>query len=695
MSLALVQSKTATFSGAGGTSLSFDSAPAAGHLRIAVLIERSSIGAPRTGPSGWLRADGAGTDASEGMTVWYSNDGTASAVSVGGATNGRRLIIAEFAGRGTLVDVAEATQQASSTSHAAGSATVDVAGLMVGAAICDDFGAPGGLNPTFTDDGLYTTIASGLVHGSAAPAGIASFREVGAGTYSYTPTTDFAGRWGAVLLAFEGLSPFTADFEADTTGGVAPQTVNFTDLSAGGSGPATAWAWDFGDGGTSTSQDPTHAYTVPGVYTVSLVATNVDGSDTETKLAYIQVDLDVGYTAPDPASALLEIFAAAPGSSRWGVALWGQGRWSSAGWRDVTPQGIDVAITWGSSQPELGILSKPDAETWQVHLYDPERLLDPANAGTTYHADLVPGLPIRLSHRGVVVRTGIAESIGYAHRDQRGLIRATGNQSRLANSMIPEASTLSDTLRARARDVIAVAGLPITVEPDPPSGDPAVAPRLDGERSAWRHIADAAEQALHIPFIDRDGRLGFRAWAVPLVRGRDLSSPELLDLLAISADAGLYSVVQAQQTVADGGAVVERRLTPVPRYGPRTFARSDPTIAAGAWADAVLAERAWPTIRWVPGDMQAWTAADVERLATIEAIEQVTISYAEADPPIIAGAIVVGGEVSVRGQRDDSAVWSFRFEAAAAALEPLIETGGDPTDYLLATGGGEFLYPTT
>ena len=31
---------------------------------------------------------------------------------------------------------------------------------------------------------------------------------------------------------------------------------------------------------------------------------------------------------------------------------------------------------------------------------------------------------------------------------------------------------------------------------------------------------------------------------------------------------------------------------------------------------------------------------------------------------------------------------------AALATEPLIETGGEATDYLLRTGGGEYLYPT-
>ncbi len=39
----------------------------------------------------------------------------------------------------------------------------------------------------------------------------------------------------------------------------------------------TAWSWDFGDGITSNSQNPTHFYSKPGTYTISLVITNNEG----------------------------------------------------------------------------------------------------------------------------------------------------------------------------------------------------------------------------------------------------------------------------------------------------------------------------------------------------------------------------------------------------------------------------------
>jgi hypothetical protein len=69
----------------------------------------------------------------------------------------------------------------------------------------------------------------------------------------------------------------TADFSASPTLDGAPLDVSFTDLS---NQIPTGWSWDFGDGGSSSVQHPTHQYTVPGDYTVSLTATNLNGSHT-------------------------------------------------------------------------------------------------------------------------------------------------------------------------------------------------------------------------------------------------------------------------------------------------------------------------------------------------------------------------------------------------------------------------------
>jgi len=81
--------------------------------------------------------------------------------------------------------------------------------------------------------------------------------------------------------------PPVADFSASPTSGNTPLNVTFTDLSTNS---PTSWNWNFGDGGTSAVQNPTHQYTAVGNYTVTLTATNANGSDSETKTNYITVN---------------------------------------------------------------------------------------------------------------------------------------------------------------------------------------------------------------------------------------------------------------------------------------------------------------------------------------------------------------------------------------------------------------------
>jgi len=79
----------------------------------------------------------------------------------------------------------------------------------------------------------------------------------------------------------------TAAFVGDPSSGCAPLTVDFTDQSTG---TVTTWDWDFGDGSAhSTGQNPTHKYTDPGNYTVTLTVSGPCGSDTEQKTDYIDV----------------------------------------------------------------------------------------------------------------------------------------------------------------------------------------------------------------------------------------------------------------------------------------------------------------------------------------------------------------------------------------------------------------------
>lgn len=76
------------------------------------------------------------------------------------------------------------------------------------------------------------------------------------------------------------------EFYADVTNGIEPLDVVFTDVS----NFATSWAWDFGDGNTSTEQNPSHTYASAGTYTVTLQATNANGTTELVKTDYITVN---------------------------------------------------------------------------------------------------------------------------------------------------------------------------------------------------------------------------------------------------------------------------------------------------------------------------------------------------------------------------------------------------------------------
>jgi PKD repeat protein len=86
----------------------------------------------------------------------------------------------------------------------------------------------------------------------------------------------------ADLVYLPSLASFTADVTETCTG-----IIQFTDNS---SNYPEEWLWDFGDGTLSDEQNPLHAYTTNGVYTVTLTATNPAGTDVTTIVNYILVD---------------------------------------------------------------------------------------------------------------------------------------------------------------------------------------------------------------------------------------------------------------------------------------------------------------------------------------------------------------------------------------------------------------------
>jgi PKD repeat protein len=91
------------------------------------------------------------------------------------------------------------------------------------------------------------------------------------------------------FAAAGGTGP-TASFTASPTTTTTGTNIAFDSTASTGS--PTTWSWIFGDNGTtvgSTAQNPSHAYSAAGTYTVSLTVTNANGSNTMTRTSYITV----------------------------------------------------------------------------------------------------------------------------------------------------------------------------------------------------------------------------------------------------------------------------------------------------------------------------------------------------------------------------------------------------------------------
>jgi PKD repeat protein len=115
-----------------------------------------------------------------------------------------------------------------------------------------------------------------------------SYRAVGVYDVTLTASNQYLTNSRTKNMYITVLNLPRADFIADKTRGGAPMDVVFTDKSTG---LPTSWKWDFGDGGSSTEQNPKHTYTTLGTYTITLTASNKDGSDTTSKANMIVTTL--------------------------------------------------------------------------------------------------------------------------------------------------------------------------------------------------------------------------------------------------------------------------------------------------------------------------------------------------------------------------------------------------------------------
>ena len=136
-----------------------------------------------------------------------------------------------------------------------------------------------------------------------------------------------------------------AEFHATSRVGPAPLTVTFTRNSL----YADTFLWSYGDGTTGTTSALTHTrvFTAPGVYTVSLQASNPYSSAQQTRIAYIFVHA--------PSQAATYYVDAATGDDASGVGS------VTAPWRTLThalnvisQSGVEVRAASGTYDTTLG-----------------------------------------------------------------------------------------------------------------------------------------------------------------------------------------------------------------------------------------------------------------------------------------------------------------------------------------------------
>jgi PKD repeat protein len=84
------------------------------------------------------------------------------------------------------------------------------------------------------------------------------------------------------VVTIDSISPCDANFSVSTQG----NTASFSNNSSGSN---LNYYWDFGDGTTSTVQNPVHVYDSTGIFTVTLTASGICGSDAQTQTVTTQL----------------------------------------------------------------------------------------------------------------------------------------------------------------------------------------------------------------------------------------------------------------------------------------------------------------------------------------------------------------------------------------------------------------------
>ena len=148
-------------------------------------------------------------------------------------------------------------------------------------------------------------LGNGTQSSNQSPSAI--FLNAGTGTVTYTIKLIIKNSSGTdSIVKKQYISVYSnpqVSFTSDLTQGCPPFTAHFTDKSKSSAGTISDWLWDFGEGIVSKEKNPSHTYSLPNIYTVSLTASNSMGcKQTYAWQKYVQVfdtvkaDFDYSYT---------------------------------------------------------------------------------------------------------------------------------------------------------------------------------------------------------------------------------------------------------------------------------------------------------------------------------------------------------------------------------------------------------------
>lgn len=335
----------------------------------------------------------------------------------------------------------------------------------------------------------------------------------------------------------------------------------------------------------------------------------------------------------------------------WDLATWGSQAWPERAWHAIACDVASARYQWGADR-SLGVLTVASGGALELSTYDPDGTLDPSNPSSPYALDLMPGAYVRLTYQGQPIAISVLDTITYSNREGTGSIGGTDAVGILSNIKVVVPVNPPTTLRALARTLVSLAGLLyVRVEPDPPSGDPAVGvPDVDsdGEVGLWAAISDAAIDALHYAWVGPDLLIHFRSHGEPVDAGLTigLAGVPLLELVAQSSADGIVNRVHARGTT--GTTYTKEDPDSIRRFGAQTVDRSRRRIPDPVtWADYVVRDRAWASLEYLPSAIIPTTPAQLRSMVLMGGLELVRIRTDLTDPPVSVDMRSIGLEVDV------------------------------------------------